>query len=443
MKRFTQEYVKNKLKEKYFILLSDYKNNKTKILVRCDICGYEWNVIPSTLLNDIAGCPKCSNKSKVTIDMFINKLNEFNLKMVTPIEDIQNFNSKTIIKVKCKICGCEFTTNWNRLIHQKSRCPGCANRKVVIGANDLWTTAPEIAGLLKNSEDGYKYVAFSNKAVPFKCPICGNVIKKKINDVCNRGLFCNNCSDGISFPEKFVKNLLLFNDINFIHQKKFEWSQGKKYDFFLPEFNTIIETHGLQHFEHVEKFNKRTLQEEQENDKYKENLAKTNGIDQYVILDCRYSTCDWIRQALENSNIFQLLKINDNNIDWKDIDLKSRKSLIYQICELYNNGYSKNEIMDKLKISNSTYCKYIKICAANNMCNYDPKEEQRKAPDMSHIKRQIPVLCETTNKKFESLTKAEDYYGLWHGALKRYFKNNSQYCGKLLTGEKLVWKKIL
>lgn len=442
MKKFTQEYVRNKLKEKHFTLLSEYKNNKAKILVRCDICGHEWYVVPSTLLNDIAGCPKCSNKSKVTIDMFIDKINEINLELLTPTGDIQNFNNKTNIKVKCKICGCEFTTTWNKLTHQKSGCPGCINRQVVIGFNDLWTTYPEIASLLKNPDDGYKYVAFSNKIVSFVCPICGNIIEKPIEEACYRGLVCSNCSDGISFPEKFIKNFLLFNNINFIYQKKFNWSQNKKYDFFLPDFNTIIETHGLQHYEHVKKFNKRTLQEEQENDKYKEKLAKENGIDQYLILDCRYSTCDWIRQALKNANIFQLLKISVDDIDWEYIDLKSRKSLIYQICELYNNGHSKIEIMNELKISNGTYCKYLKICADNNMCSYDPEKEKHKAPNMSHIKRQIPVLCETTNKKFESYTKAENYYGLWHGALKRYFRNNSKYCGKLLTGEKLVWKKI-
>lgn len=442
MRRLTQESVKNKLKEKHLTLLSEYKNNRTKIMVKCDICGYEWSVAPNTLLNGVSGCPRCSNCAKVTIDMFINKLKEFNLKIITSIENIQTFNSKTIIKVKCNICGCEFTTNWNRLNQQKSGCPSCANKKVVIGFNDLWTSVPEIAGLLKNPEDGYKYVKFSNKVVPFKCPICGSIFEKRINDVCKRGLVCNNCSDGISFPEKFIKNFLLFNNINFIYQKKFDWSQNKKYDFFLPEFNTIIETHGLQHYEHVKKFNKRTLQEEQENDKYKEKLAKENGIDQYLILDCRYSTCDWIRQALKNANIFQLLKISVDDIDWEYIDLKSRKSLIYQICELYNNGHSKIEIMNELKISNGTYCKYLKICADNNMCSYDPEKEKHKAPNMSHIKRQIPVLCETTNKKFESYTKAENYYGLWHGALKRYFRNNSNYCGKLLTGEKLVWKKI-
>ena len=77
-------------------------------------------------------------------------------------------------------------------------------------------------------------------------------------------------------------------------------------------------------------------------------MAKENGIDQYLILDCRYSTCNWIRQALKNANIFQLLKISVDDIDWEYIDLKSRKSLLYQICELYNNGHSKIEIMNVL-----------------------------------------------------------------------------------------------
>lgn len=45
-----------------YTILEEYINAKSKILVRCNKCGYEWKVIPRKLLYD-TGCPKC-NQSK-------------------------------------------------------------------------------------------------------------------------------------------------------------------------------------------------------------------------------------------------------------------------------------------------------------------------------------------------------------------------------------------
>ena len=42
-------------------ILGEYKNNKTKILARCTMCGYEWNVVPASLING-HGCPVCARK---------------------------------------------------------------------------------------------------------------------------------------------------------------------------------------------------------------------------------------------------------------------------------------------------------------------------------------------------------------------------------------------
>lgn len=40
-------------------ILGEYKNNKTKILARCITCGYEWEVVPASLLNGHS-CPICA-----------------------------------------------------------------------------------------------------------------------------------------------------------------------------------------------------------------------------------------------------------------------------------------------------------------------------------------------------------------------------------------------
>ena len=42
-------------------ILSEYTNNKTKVLARCLVCNHEWNVVPASLLNG-HGCPICARK---------------------------------------------------------------------------------------------------------------------------------------------------------------------------------------------------------------------------------------------------------------------------------------------------------------------------------------------------------------------------------------------
>lgn len=45
-------------------------------------------------------------------------------------------------------------------------CP--APRKILIGFNDMWATNLDVAKLLANPEDGYKYTQYSNKKVNWK-----------------------------------------------------------------------------------------------------------------------------------------------------------------------------------------------------------------------------------------------------------------------------------
>lgn len=62
-------------------IIGTYKNARTKLLVRCKICGREWEITPSDLLNGVSCCSK-NNKSKGEIEIekyLINNNIEFNL----------------------------------------------------------------------------------------------------------------------------------------------------------------------------------------------------------------------------------------------------------------------------------------------------------------------------------------------------------------------------
>ena len=132
----------------------------------------------------------------------------------------------------------------------------------------------------------------SKEKIKVICKNCGTEITKTANQIHANKNVCN-CSKGISYPEKII--CFVFEYLNIVYEKEkyFDWScldsdikKRKRYDFYLPKYNCIIEVHGSQHYQNTfSTIGGRTLEEEQANDTLKEKLAKENGIEHYIILD--------------------------------------------------------------------------------------------------------------------------------------------------------------
>jgi DNA-directed RNA polymerase subunit RPC12/RpoP len=147
-------------------------------------------------------------------------------------------------------------------------CPVCAGKVVLKGYNDIATTRPDMIDLFDDKNDAFLYREHSNKYTYFRCPRCGNKIYAQVSYVSYSGLSCKKCSDGISYPNKFVYNLIeqiakLYEfrgeQLTFVPEKKFAWSlnfkhqnknlSGNKiYDLYLCEPGIIIENHGDYHY---------------------------------------------------------------------------------------------------------------------------------------------------------------------------------------------------
>lgn len=252
-------------------------------------------------------------------------------------------------------------------------CPICSNKKVFKGTNDIYTTHPYLVKYFVNIEDTFNYTYGSKEKVHMKCPNCGNEKKLSINILYKQGLGCNKCSDGISYPEKFVFNLLQQLNINFEIQKIFEWASNKKYDFYINEKNIIIEVHGLQHYENkIVIFNKSSV-DEQINDDLKESLAKLNGINNYIVLDCRYSDFNYIYQSLNNNsdlnNSFDL-----SNIDWLQCHEFACNNRVKEASNLWMSGVKNTkDISVIMKLAQGTIVKYLKKGNILKWNDYDSK----------------------------------------------------------------------
>jgi len=335
-------------------------------------------------------------------------------------------------KYKCLLDGYIGTIS-ERDIKTGNGCPCCTNKKCIKGINDAFTTHPHLIKYFKNIEDAYTHTYGSNKFVIFKCPDCGFEKKMRVSTLSIFGFSCNQCGDGISYPNKVIFNVLkqLIGIKNFNAEKQFIWSKNihndncklkgnKQYDFYfrLNDKDILIEAHGNQHYEESFGWIKeaRTLEEEINNDKIKEELALQNGINKenYIVIDCRKSKLEFIKQNILNSKLNELFNLD--NINWFKVEEFSLHSRIKEVSEYWNSGIKNlTEISIITGLEKSTVKKYINKGLNIGWNDYDGNLEHIKSALVQVEKLKKGVFCIENNLLFESChdldRKSEEIFG--------------------------------
>ena len=288
-------------------------------------------------------------------------------------------------KYTCNKCG--WTEGWiveGALLTQGIGCSCCCGKTVVEGINDIPTTSPWMVKYFQGGYDEAKlYTEHSNKKVSPVCPECERVNKPTVIDniFYNGGISCDFCSDNMSYPEKVMSEVL--NQLKVSYKRElsasaFEWCGDKRYDFYLPNYNCIIEVHGRQHYEEHRRKGARTLKTEQVNDRLKEKLAKENGIERYIVIDCRYSKIDWIKTSIISSELATIFNLS--NIVWTRCEKYALSNLIKEVCNCKkdNPEYSAVDISNMYNLSDMTVRDYLKKGSELGWCYYSAKEEYIK-----------------------------------------------------------------
>lgn len=262
----------------------------------------------------------------------------------------------------------------------------CICPKKTTKNNCLGTLRPDLIKFFKNKDDAYKYTIKSNKKVICWCESCGYEREMIVANLNKRGFTCPICSDGVSYPEKFILTLLKELNVEFkwqVTKSTFNWCDKYRYDFYLPEYNIIIESHGKQHYEESSysdlKFG--SLINQQKIDTDKRSLAMKNGLTEYFEIDCRKSDMEWIKAKLIQSGLMNIFPINIDNIDWENIDEVSRKSILKNVCNMKkeNPNITSTIIAEKTGLSVSTVINYQKIGNDLGLCEYNSKDERVKS----------------------------------------------------------------
>lgn len=358
---------------------------------------------------------------KFTHEEYVNMVDEIN-KNINVID--KYINSETSISHKCLIDGCVWLAR-PRDILRGHGCPVCSGH--IVGPapeykNSIWTSQyKEYFSRYMSEEQMQQYTPQGSQKIEIICPDCGTKKEIRIRDLFRQGLGCI-CNDKISFANKFVFNVLKQIGVKIKSEYSPKWACGKKYDDYLIDYNLIIENHGRQHYEECS-LTERTLSEEQENDDFKKHIALSNGINHYVILDCRCSTKEYIKKSIMESILPSILQFKDTDIDWDQASIFAHTNLVREVATLFNNGMHTKEISEELCVHRSSVCRWLNVATQLGLCNYQPKEEVK-------VVNSKKVLCIELNKIFNSQTKAAKYFNTTTANINRCLRGlNPRACG--------------
>ena len=271
-KKTPEEYL-NECREKGLDLpIEDYKGVNVKIKHKCKY-GHIYPQKPNGHL-DGNGCPICSGNNKKTPEEYVKECKEKGYDL--PIEDYINNNTK--IKHKCSK-GHIYPQKPNSHLRGKG-CPKCKGKQTKI--------PKEYYDICRNNLydvpiENYKS---SSALLKFKC-LKGHIYSQRASSHLE-GYGCPICNE--SHGEKYIRNYLDEHHIKYELQKRFKDLKDKtylSYDFYLLDYNTLIEYQGKQHYEENDFFGgKERFKQQQKHDKIKREYAKDNG---YKLLELKYT----------------------------------------------------------------------------------------------------------------------------------------------------------
>lgn len=347
-------------------VVGTYSNTRTKILVNCDSCGYQWLAHPSDLLRG-HGCPRCSKKERKTSSRFREEVANTN----PNIEVIGDYiNTSTKVKVRCKACGYPWLANPSTLLRGNG-CPACGGTKIKAQdefIRELATVNPdvELLGEYKNNRT----------KVSVRCIRCGHEWSATPHNLVDARSRCPKCThSSTSFTEQFIVEWLSRALGNNAVKNRDLTAIGLELDVYVPSLNLAFEP-GSWHW-HKEKM---------ENDSVKRSRCAEKGIrlitiydkvpeDEIIVnkdiimypYDIRVQKkVDQLSDLLISVLQEQGVSVNNLNIDTSDVvDAAYKNSVKTDTNEFREKLASKGidvEVLGVYKSSTSRICVRCKSC---------------------------------------------------------------------------------
>lgn len=192
---------------------------------------------------------------------------------------------KPTIKFKCLKCGENAELALVYFINKHS-CPHCSYQARHLTTSGVQMRFPEDYEMLEEYRGTDKKVLVRHKS-------CGFIWKVTPHEILS-GYGCPKCNKRNSKGEQKIIKFLQEKNIDFEKEKIFDWCGKRRYDFYLPGYNLVIEYMGQQHYFETNFF-KTPLKEQKKIDKYKKDQALLHNL---YYLEISYKDFDNIETIL-------------------------------------------------------------------------------------------------------------------------------------------------
>lgn len=314
----------------------------------------------------------------------------------------------------------------------KSKSSPYQTGQIVCFENSIFKTRPDLVKYFYNKDDSLRHTKGSNRDVLLKCPECDNVFKSNPNNLSYKGFNCKMCSTGMSIGEKAMLSLIKINNIKVIKEKiyndlKTENDKHYRFDFYLPEYNLIIEIHGEQHYKVNENSVWTSLDTTKNRDKIKKEYCNKKNI-KYVVIDNRKNNIESIIKGIQDSDISyifinknknDIIKYSGDNLDSYDVK---------NIIKDFQNGMKYIDMQNKYQLS-------------YGIIRYTLKKYNvyKKRNNYNGVRK---VRCINNNKTFDSIKDAKDW-ALESTNIAMCCRGERNSAGKHpVTGERLRWEYV-
>lgn len=304
-----QEQFIEKLKDKYsnedYTVVYAGKNSYESSVIKCNICGKRIQINTGELLRNRRKhiCSKCYYKRQNILKN--EKIIENRLKNVASNIEFYTQERKgvrhSMVNFTCNKCGRINTKEVANFLNQKYNCGYCEGKKESKDMDMFLLELEEKAG------KKFKLLTeYSNTKTPIKirCNNCGFIREVKPNTLLS-SCYCPKCDKKSSLGEKKISKYLNKNNIQYIPQMYFSnWKIGIHYfDFYIPEFNLVLEFNGIQHYSFNKYFHKTVefFEQQKLKDKTKKEEAIKNGFN-YVSINYKLvNVLDSVLEYIFNS----------------------------------------------------------------------------------------------------------------------------------------------
>lgn len=312
----TKEFVERSIiihGNKYDYSKIEYTNAWVKVCIICPIHGEFWQTPTAHLLG--SGCPKCGN-IKIGEALRGNTV-DFSYKAQLVHGDKYDYskvfyiNNHTKVEIICKEHGSFWLTPASHL--RGAGCPICSKENFSLKMLSNTKEFIEKAKIVHGDKYDYSLTEYkdSHSEVALICNNCKRVFyQSATSHLSGRG--CHYCN--FSHGELKIERYLTTKEIAYIYQYRINLQETKlfsinnlKVDFYLPDYNTIIEFNGIQHYRRTPVFHRTDddFTRQVDRDKRLREYCKQHKIN---LIEIKYDQIDKIDKILDKK-----LKLNNKH----------------------------------------------------------------------------------------------------------------------------------